>query len=109
MAMLFQPLRVFAPLALACWLLGVLKLVSDVVAMIDRDGGLSWSFLYQPVVSTSAVLLLLIGLQLVLMGMVADGVLRRVAQHQRPLPPSRAVRVVGPVVSSLVPRQPSGD
>lgn len=83
MAMLFQPLRVFVPLALLCGASGALKVLFDVGALFPRNAALGWSLLYQPVLSTSAVLLLLVGLQLMLIGMVADGVLRRMAQHSR--------------------------
>jgi hypothetical protein len=42
--------------------------------------------------SVSAVLLLLVGLQILLIGMVADGVLRRIGQGNRGLAPSHAIR-----------------
>ncbi len=93
MALLFQPLRVFVPLAFACGLLGTAKALFDIVALFQRTSSLDWSLLYQPVLSTSAILLLLVGLQLLLMGMVADGVLRRIAQHNRPQAPSHATWV----------------
>jgi len=41
--------------------------------------------------SVSAVLLLLVGLQILLIGMMADGVLRRIGQGNRDLAPSHAV------------------
>lgn len=96
MAMLFQPLRVFLPLAALFTAAGVLKVVNDIVAFSYRtDQAIGWSLLVQPVLSTSALLLLMAGLQLLLIGMVADGVLRRVAQSTRMLVTSRAVRVRG--------------
>lgn len=91
MAMLFQPLRVFVPLALSCGLLGVLKASFDLFTLFFRAPIFGSSLLYQPVLSTSAILMLLMGLQLLLIGMVADGVVRRIAQHNRPLVPSHAV------------------
>ena len=96
MAMLFQPLRVFLPLALSCGALGVLKVIYDIAALFPRSSMIDVSLLYQPVISTSAILLLLVGLQLLLIGMVADGILRRIAQQRGPLVPSRAVRVLEP-------------
>jgi glycosyltransferase involved in cell wall biosynthesis len=90
-AMLFQPLKIFVPLAFACSALGVVKVLFDIVSLVPRTATFSWSLLYQPALSTSAILLLLIGLQLLLIGMVADGVLRRVAQYNRPIVPSQAV------------------
>jgi len=92
MAMLFQPLKVFAPLAFACGLLGVLKVFYDIVSLFTRVSTVGWSLLYQPVLSTSAILLLLVALQLLLIGMVADGVVRRIGQHNRSLEPSHAIR-----------------
>jgi glycosyltransferase involved in cell wall biosynthesis len=91
MAMLFQPLKIFVPLAFSCGFLGALKVAYDIMTLFPRASALDWSLFYQPVLSTSAILLLLIGLQLLLIGMVADGVLRRIAQHNRPLVPSSAI------------------
>jgi nucleotide-binding universal stress UspA family protein len=91
MAMLFQPLKIFAPLALACILLGIAKAVADVVTVVSRAAVVDLSILQQPIMSTSSVLLLLVGLQILLIGMVADGVLRRIGQGNRDLVPSRAV------------------
>ena len=88
--MLFQPLRIFVPLAFSCGLLGVLKVVYDIVTLFPRASDVSWSLLYQPVLSTSAILLLLAGLQLLLIGMVADGLLRRLGQYNGPVAPSHA-------------------
>jgi glycosyltransferase involved in cell wall biosynthesis len=94
MAMLFHPLRIFAPLAFLCGFLGTLKVVYDVVSIFLRAGHFDWSLLYQPVLSTSAILLLLVGLQLLLIGMVADGVVRRIGQQNRSLTPSYAIRAI---------------
>jgi len=94
MAMLFQPLRVFLPLALACGLLGVLKVIYDIVTVIPRTSTIGWALLYQPVLSISSLILLLGGLQLLLVGMVADGVLRRIALHVAPLLPSQAALIL---------------
>lgn len=88
MSMMFNPLKVFTPLALTFGFLGVLKTVYDVWALFARNPGAGWTLLLQPVLSTSAVLLLFVGLQLMMIGMVADGVVRRIAQHNRPLAPS---------------------
>jgi glycosyltransferase involved in cell wall biosynthesis len=94
MAMLFQPMKIFLPLALACGLLGALKVAFDIVSIIPRTGSFDWSFIFKPVLSTSSILLLLVGLQLLLIGMVADGALRRIAQHNGPLAPSHGVRIM---------------
>jgi glycosyltransferase involved in cell wall biosynthesis len=94
-AMLFQPLKIFVPFAFFFGLMGALKTVFDVVTVIPRHaGGFDWSVFYQPAISTSAILFLLVGFQLLMIGMVADGVVRRVAQHARPAVPSAGVRSV---------------
>jgi glycosyltransferase involved in cell wall biosynthesis len=95
MAMLFQPLRVFLPLAFWCFGLGTAKVIYDIVSLFQRTMTFEWSLLFQPVLSTSAILLLLVGLQLMLIGMVADAVLRRISQHHRPMAPSHAILVPG--------------
>lgn len=94
MAMLFQPLKVFVPLAFACGLLGMLKVIYDIASFSLRTGTLDWSLLYQPVLSTSAILLLLVGLQLLLIGMLADGIVRRIALHNAQLVSSHGIRLL---------------
>jgi glycosyltransferase involved in cell wall biosynthesis len=93
MAMLFQPLKIFVPLALGAGLLGVAKVALDLLGLFARTTVRDWSLLFQPTLSTSAILLLLLGFQLLLVGMVADGVLRRIAQRNRLLAPSHALWV----------------
>ena len=84
MAMLFQPLKVFIPLACMFGVAGLLKLLFDVSLFFQRTAVIEWASLYSPILSTSTLLLLLGALQLLLVGMVADGILRRVSQHNRP-------------------------
>lgn len=96
MAILFEPMKIFLPLALFCGLLGVLKVMFDVISFAPRTGSFSLAFIFQPVLSTSAIMLLLAGLQLLLIGMVADGLFKRMARHNAPLVPSRAVRFYNP-------------
>lgn len=91
MAMLFQPLKIFAPLAFSFGLLGIFKAIADIVTVLSRTPIVDMSILQQPMMSTSSVLLLLGGLQILLIGMVADGVLRRIGQGNRHLAPSHAV------------------
>lgn len=90
MAMLFHPLKIFVPLAFLCGGLGVVKVLFDIMSLFSRTVTFDWSLLYQPALSTSAILLLLVGLQVLLIGMVADGVLRRIAQNNKPIAPSHA-------------------
>lgn len=94
MAMLFQPLKVFVPLAFLSGILGMLKVIYDILSVLPRTGTLDWSLLYKPVLSTSAILLLLVGLQLLLIGMLADGVIRRIGLHSEPLVASQGVRLL---------------
>lgn len=93
LAMLFQPLRVFVPFALGMGGLGVVKVVLDVVAFFPRHESGDWSLWYNAVLSTSAMLFLLTALQLLLVGMVADAVLRKIGQNHPELVPSRAVQM----------------
>jgi glycosyltransferase involved in cell wall biosynthesis len=88
-AVLFQPLKIFLPLALVCGGLGVLKVIYDIVAFYLRNPTFDWSLLYKATISSSALLLLLAALQILLIGMVADGLLRRVRQQTRDSVPSR--------------------
>jgi glycosyltransferase involved in cell wall biosynthesis len=93
MAMLFNPLRVFVPLASLCGLLGMLKVVFDITLVFPRVKTFGWSnLLSQPVLSTSSLLLLLAALHLLLIGMVAEGLLRRISQQRR-LVPSHSISV----------------
>jgi glycosyltransferase involved in cell wall biosynthesis len=96
LSMMFNPLKVYVPLAFFFGGLGILKVVFDLVAVFLRNPGLGWSVLLQPVLSTSAVLLLFVGLQFMMIGMVADGVVRRIAQANRPLVPSRGTLIRNP-------------
>jgi hypothetical protein len=70
--------------------LGVLKTVYDIFALFPRTSASVWGIFYLPVLSATAVLLLFTGFQLLVVGLVADAVLRRIAQYH-PLIPSRAV------------------
>ena len=83
MAMLFQPLKIFVPLAFICSLLGVLKAIADIVTVYSRTPIVDIASMQQPMLSISAVFLLLGGLHILLIGMVADGVLRRIGQDNR--------------------------
>jgi glycosyltransferase involved in cell wall biosynthesis len=90
MAMLFQPLRVFVPLALTFIFFGTLKSFFDLSVLFQEHSALGLVIFYQPILSTSAILLLLAGMQLLLIGMVADGLLRKISHHSGPLIPSQA-------------------
>jgi len=87
-SMIFNPLKIYLPLAILFGSLGILKAFYDILALFLRSSEDGWSLLLQPVLSTSAVLLIFTGLQFLMIGMVADGVIRRIAQHNRPESPS---------------------
>jgi hypothetical protein len=78
-SMLFNPLKVFVPPALGCLVLGALKVGLDLLFAIIKAGGLTWSIFLMPVVSTSALVLVLGGIQMLLIGMLSDAVARRAA------------------------------
>jgi hypothetical protein len=85
--MLFNPLKVFVPPALACLTLGGLKLVLDLVFAVIRAGGLTWRIFLMPAISTSALVLILAGIQMLLIGMLSDAVARKMG---RPVGPGLA-------------------
>ncbi len=91
MALLFQPLKVFVPLALTAGLIGVAKTAMDVVGLFVRNPSAGWLIVFQRTLSTSALLFLLLAFQLLLVGLVADGVLRRIAQRNQLQARSHAV------------------
>jgi glycosyltransferase involved in cell wall biosynthesis len=95
MAMLFQPLRVFLPLAMIFGAVGAAKAISDLYFFFQRTPSPGISLLDQPVLSSSSMLMLLTGLQLLVVGLVADGVIRRIAQQAVAQVPSRAIRTLG--------------
>lgn len=66
MAILFRPLRVFLPIAIVCFTYGIAKMVVDVV----RD----------PMISASAVLMLMSALVTLLMGMIAEAIATRMGR-----------------------------
>jgi glycosyltransferase involved in cell wall biosynthesis len=87
-SMIFNPLKIYLPLAITFGGLGVLKATYDILALFLRTPQAGWPLFLQPTLSTSAVLLIFTGLQFLMIGMVADGVIRRIAQHNRPAAPS---------------------
>lgn len=90
-AILFQPLKIFLPIGLVCGLLGTLKTVFDIIAMFEKYQLINLELLFKPVISTSAILLILCGLQLILIGMVSDALLRRFPRYHRQTDPYQEV------------------
>lgn len=75
LSVLFRPLKVFVPLALACFLLGGAKLVWDIVSAAEQRG--AGKLLTEATVSTTTVILLVVAVQMLLMGMMAESQVRR--------------------------------
>ena len=87
-SLMFNPLKVFVPLAFFFGGLGALKTIYDIAAAFARYPDPIKGLFIEPVLSTSAVLLLFIGVQLLMIGMMADGVIRRIRQSNRSQAPS---------------------
>ena len=79
LSILFRPLRVFAPMALVCFLLGGVKLAWDISVSLGAAGAGAGAgeLLETETVSTSSVVLLLVAVQTLLMGMMAESMARR--------------------------------
>jgi hypothetical protein len=82
--MLFNPLKVFIPVALVCFLLGGCKFMWDVVAALWTAEAITFGLLARPIVSTTTVILLLSGLQILLIGMMSDGLARKISRVMSP-------------------------
>ena len=80
LSMLFNPARVFAPIALFCLTLGCAKFGIDLAFALRDAGGITLSFLANKVISQSALILWLAGLQILLFGMVVDSISLQFAQ-----------------------------
>lgn len=78
---LFNPLKIFVPVSLTFLGIGAFKFISDVAIAIIRNGGIGWSLVSNEIISTSSILLLMGGLQILLVGMIADGLSRRIATN----------------------------
>lgn len=87
LSMLFNPLKIFIPVALMSILLGGIKLLFDIIIATYDAGGVTWSLFANKVLSSSTLILLLSGLQILLIGMMADGINRKISnssfQHLR--------------------------
>jgi glycosyltransferase involved in cell wall biosynthesis len=92
-AILFEPLKIFSPLAFLCGFLGLLKVGFDLLAFFQRNPSFGFSLFFNELLSSSALLLLVVSLQLLLIGMVADGLLKRIVQQNKTLVPSAGIWV----------------
>jgi glycosyltransferase involved in cell wall biosynthesis len=100
MAMLFQPLRVFLPIVFTLGAFGVAKAISDITVFFTTHTSDVWSLLSVSILSASALLLLSAALQILVLGLVADGVIRRLMQLKGPPPASHAARFVETVATA---------
>jgi glycosyltransferase involved in cell wall biosynthesis len=100
MAVLFQPLRVFLPIAFTLGAFGVTKAIFDITVFLATRVSDSWSLLTEPILSTSALLMMGAALQMLVLGLIADGVIRRLIQQKGPPPASHAVRFVETVAAT---------
>jgi glycosyltransferase involved in cell wall biosynthesis len=81
LSMLFNPLKVFIPLALIGFILGSIKFIFDLMVSIKNAGGLNIALITQLNISSSTIILWLAALQIILVGMVADGLIRKISQR----------------------------
>ncbi|MEM6458053.1 MAG: glycosyltransferase family 2 protein [Planctomycetota bacterium] len=80
LSMLFNPIRVFLPLAGLFLAGGAAKFLLDLFFAWQRFG-LTWDLLRNPVVSTTTLILAITGVQVLLIGMISDGLVRKIAQR----------------------------
>lgn len=76
LAVLFRPLKIFMPASLVCLVLGMVKLLLDIVIAF-RDTGSTLDLLRYPIISTTTVIFLVASLQILLVGMVAESLAQR--------------------------------
>jgi glycosyltransferase involved in cell wall biosynthesis len=90
-SMMFQPLKIFLPLASVFLGLGLCKTIFDIWALWYRNVHVDWSLVFYPALSTSAMLLILTGLQLLFIGMLADALVRKIMQQNTSTVPSMGI------------------
>ena len=81
LSMLFNPLKVFIPLALVGFFLGSVKFLFDLLLSVENAGGINIGLIFQLNISSSTIILWLASLQIILVGMVADGLIRKISQQ----------------------------
>jgi len=94
LAMLFHPLKIFMPFAGVLFLLGTGKFLFDVVVAYQKVYEVSFALFTHRVISSTAVILFLSGLQCLLIGMVSDGLARKITQRLPSEYQSRAVKAL---------------
>jgi glycosyltransferase involved in cell wall biosynthesis len=79
LSMLFRPLKLFVPIGMALLILGLIKVGADLAIAIGHPHPFAQDFFILPMVSNSALVLLLVGFQFLLAGMFADAVLHNLS------------------------------
>jgi glycosyltransferase involved in cell wall biosynthesis len=79
LSMLFNPLKVFVPVSMFCFAAGLVKLGLDVYFAELRSGVTGLSLITQPIVSSTTMIFLISGLQLLMIGMMSDGLARKIS------------------------------
>ncbi len=85
LSMLFNPLKIFIPASFMCFVTGAVKFILDIMVAAEKNGGnLGLYLLTHRTISITAMILLLAGLQILLIGMMSDGLARKIGL-QNPL------------------------
>jgi len=85
LSMLFNPLKIFIPASFLCFITGAVKFILDIMVAAEKNGGnLGIYILTHRTISITAMILLLAGLQILLIGMMSDGLARKIGL-QNPL------------------------
>jgi glycosyltransferase involved in cell wall biosynthesis len=83
LSVFFRPMRVFMPASVVCFAAGLLKLALDVFFALRQYGSPAALFTRE-VLSVSSLIFILAGLQIALVGMVAEALARRWAPQVTP-------------------------
>ncbi len=81
LSMLFNPLKIFVSVALFCFALGGAKFCMDFVIALNDAGGITLNFIRNKIISQSVLMLYLAGLQILLVGMVVDGIVLKMSSR----------------------------
>jgi glycosyltransferase involved in cell wall biosynthesis len=81
LSMLFNPLKVFIPVAFTFFFLSGVKFFFDLFFAIQRIGWQDYSIFVHATLSISSLLLFLTGIQILLIGMMSDGLSRKIEQQ----------------------------
>jgi len=81
LSMLFNPLKVFVPVAFFFLFLSGIKFFFDLFFAIQRVGWQEYSIFIHSTLSISTLLLFLTGIQILLIGMMSDGLSRKIEQQ----------------------------